>query len=299
MTLTTMDKLPKVAAIITTYLPGAGFRERIASVVNHCDYTIVVDNTPAGCSFSADESRDLIILQDGVNKGLGRALNQGIAAAKARGCRAVVLFDQDSSPPAEFIRSLIEGLDAAGPNSVVGPKLTDDALVGLRPPASSQGLPVEVTCLATSGMAFRIDGLTDEDGFAQDFFLDFVDFDWCWRMRAQGWRLYRLEALEMPHRLGLAQRQWMGLTYHVPAPYRHYFQFRDTLRLVMRPYVPAYSRIRLGLILLPKFFVYPFILDRGRERLGWMLTGIRDAFRSVSGAGAASELLLCAPTKSF
>jgi hypothetical protein len=49
----------------------------------------------------------------------------------------------------------------------------------------------------------------------------------------------------MFHRLGEAERRFMGLTFHVPAPYRHYFQVRDTLRLAFRPYVPRYAKLRL------------------------------------------------------
>ena len=95
----------------------------------------------------------------------------------------------------------------------------------------------------------------------------------------------------MPHRLGLAQRRFLGLTYHVPAPYRHYFQFRDTLRLTVRPHVPLYSKIRLAGVLPFKALAYPFLLDRGGERARWMARGVADAFRRVGGIGAARETL--------
>jgi rhamnosyltransferase len=234
----------------------------------------------------------LTLLQDGRNKGLGAALNAGLNEALRQGCDAVVLFDQDSSPPRGFIEALFQGLSAAGPRAVVGPLLIDDAGTAVAPPPPG-GAPAldEVTCIATSGMCFHLDGLRSDERFTEDFFLDFVDFDWCWRLRAQGWRICRLRSLPMPHRLGLAQRKFLGLTYHVPAPFRHYFQFRDTLKLVTRRHVPMYSRVRLSVILLPKLIVYPFLLDRGLERLRWMLRGIRDAIRAVPGIGAAAARL--------
>jgi rhamnosyltransferase len=83
----------------------------------------------------------------------------------------------------------------------------------------------------------------------------------------------------------------LGMHYHVPAPYRHYFQFRDTLRLLTFRHVPLYSKVRLGALLPPKFLVYPFILDRGVERVGWMLKGIRDFLLRRWSAGAASARL--------
>lgn len=290
-----MSLAPRVAAIYTTYHPDDGFRERIRHVVEHCALTIVVDNTPGGHVFTADQTDGLILLQDGANKGLGAALNAGLDEALRHGCDAVVLFDQDSSPGPDFIESLIRGLVVAGPRAIVGPLLVDDAETRIDIPAepSPQGAPAldEVTCIATSGMCFWLEALKPTDRFTEDFFLDFVDFDWCWRLRKQGWRVCRLRSLPMPHRLGLAQRRFLGLTYHVPAPFRHYFQFRDTLKLATRRYVPLYSRLRLTAILLPKLIIYPFLLDRGLERFHWMLRGIRDAVRSVPGIGAAAAKL--------
>lgn len=278
---------PRIAAIFTTYKPDHGFKARIAPIMARCHATIVVDNTPGGHRFA--DTTGIALEQDGQNKGLGRALNIGIHRAREIGCDAVVLFDQDSTPPASFIDSLVREHARTGSSTVcVGPRLVDDQAGDAW---QALGEPQEVTCLATSGMFFSLNSVAKEDVFSEDFFLDFVDFDWCWRMHAKGWRLYRLDNVPMPHRLGLAQRKVLGLTYHVPAPYRHYFQFRDTLRLLTLGHVPIYSKLRFGGLLLPKLLIYPFILDRGMERLRWMVKGIADHFKAVRGIGAAARKL--------
>lgn len=284
----------RVAAIYTTYRPNADFIARIAPIVQCCAATIVVDNTPGGHFFG--DATGLVILQDGVNKGLGRALNLGIEEARRLDCSAVVLFDQDSTPDAGFVDALVDAHRRLGSREVcIGPRLLDDSMLGEHSRARA-GTPAwsaaEVSHLATSGMFFSLLGMGADDTFSEDFFLDFVDYDWCWRMHAKGWHLCRLDHLSMPHRLGLSQKRLLGLTYHVPAPYRHYFQFRNTLRLLVMPHVPLGSKLRLGLILAPKFIVYPFVLDRGVERVHWMLRGIRDAIRGIGGVGAAGSALL-------
>ena len=255
-----------------------------------CDVVIVVDNSPGGGEFG--DVSGLVLLQDGVNKGLGKALNLGIRAAKEAGCAAVILFDQDSSPAASMIHELLRDAMSRGARTCVGPHLIDDALPHSTTGTMAGDMAREVRCLATSGMLFPIDDLSEDDLFSEDLFLDFVDFDWCWRMRRKGWRIFRLESAHMPHRLGIAQRRLLGLTYHVPAPYRHYFQFRDTLRLLKRGYVPTYAKFRLGLLLPAKLLAYPCILDHGGDRLRWMVRGIHDAFRGVTGVGAAAKKLL-------
>lgn len=288
--------IDRIAAIYTTYKPDAAFHERVQPLAAGCHAVIVVDNTPGGHDFG--DCPGLVIIQDGHNKGLGPALNLGIAKAHELGCDAVVLFDQDSTPGADFLRALADGLrSVGGRRCVVGPLMFDDTVLqhdGV-PPIGATPLPREFTCLPTSGLLFPIDELTPSDGFSEELFLDFVDFDWCWRMRDRGWRIYKLNNVPMAHRLGLAQRHVLGLQYHVPAPYRHYFQFRDTLRLLTRGYVPLYSKFRLGALLPAKLLLYPFIMERGPERFVWMLKGLRDYVLRRYGAGATAAKLQAGP----
>lgn len=289
----------RIAAIYTTFKPDSSFRERVMQVATSCHSVIVVDNTPGGHNFG--DSSGFLIIQDGRNKGLGPALNIGIKKARELGCDAVVLFDQDSTPGSDFLQALLSGLRNVGTQRcVVGPRLIDDSVLlcsGL-PSIGPISAPREVSCLATSGMLFPIDELTALDLFSEDLFLDFVDFDWCWRMRLRGWRVFKLDNVPMAHRLGLGQRSLMGLSFHVPAPYRHYFQFRDTMRLLTFGHVPLYSKFRFAAVLPPKLLIYPFILDHGYERLGWMLKGVCDFFLRRHGVGsAASKLQVIQPTK--
>ncbi len=289
-----MLKKLKISAIYTTYYPSAGFRNRIQGVITDSAVTIIVDNTPGGYHFEKNDISGAVLIQDGLNKGLGAAINLGIAEALKQGCNAVVLFDQDSSPQSGFIYELCSVLSAVGNKSIVGPLLLDDKEMpgfDFNAKKNNSISLKSVTCIATSGMCFYIDNLGPGERFTEDFFLDFVDFDWCWRMRDKGWSVYKINSLWMPHRLGIEQREFFGLKYHVPTPFRHYFQFRDTLYLVFLKHVPTYSRIRLFSILLPKLLIYPFLLDNGFERFKWMVIGIGDAFGKVKGIGAAATKL--------
>jgi rhamnosyltransferase len=287
------DAVQRLCAIVTAYRPDDAFASRFAPIVATCRSIIVVDNTPGGHPF-ADLGAPFVVLQDGRNKGLGKALNLGIARARELGCDAVVLFDQDSRPSSSLVTGLLAALDRGDPaRSVVAPTHLDDqnAVATPAPARPTRGGLRPTTCLPTSGMLFRIEAWPSSPHFSEELFLDLVDFDWCWRMREVGWRFYRVSDVPMLHRLGLAERKLFGLTFHVPAPYRHYFQFRDTLRVTPRAYVPLYSKIRLLGILPLKLLAYPWLLDRGVERLRWMLLGIADAWRGRGGAGAAAARL--------
>lgn len=291
-----------IAAVLTAYKPDAGFAARFTPLLSVCSSIIVSDNTPGGhAGFQLPAV--FTVIHNRRNVGLGPALNFGIDEARRQGALQVVLFDQDSTPSPEFVRDMLSRLDAAvaahGPRCCVGPTHVDDQA---RPAASSandtasapaaHGTPLQqVSCLPTSGMVFQLDALQPDDRFADDLFLDLVDFEWCWRLGRDGWRFLRATDLRMFHRLGEAERRFIGLTFHVPAPYRHYFQVRDTLRLALRSYVPAYAKLRLLGVLPLKAVVYPLILDHGLERLKWMLRGALDSVRGVQGIGAAGARL--------
>lgn len=286
------DALASVVVVVTAFRPDGGFSSRYADLAAACGAIVVVDNTPDGHDFGA-LAPPFRILQDGRNKGLGPALNIGIDEAVALGATHVALFDQDSHPTTELISRLLDGISRAGSRAVVGPVHVDDSTgraADVRAKPSPSGLR-PLSCLPTSGMLLPAEGWKSGPRFSDSLFLDLVDFDWCWRRGAEGWRHFQFATARMPHRLGLAQRRWMGMTFHVPSPYRHYFQFRDTLRLAPREHVPWYPRLRLLCILPLKLLVYPWLMDRGTERLGWMLRGIRDAIRSRDGIGAAGEAL--------
>src|SRR2546421_8546035 len=122
----------RLAAVVTTYKPDARFFARFAATMAFCECVIVVDNTPGGHRFDdACKHPAVQILQDGQNKGLGKALNLGIDAARRAGAQAVILFDQDSSPSEAFLRDLLDTLAhacAGGDARVcIGPLHLDDA----------------------------------------------------------------------------------------------------------------------------------------------------------------------------
>lgn len=290
-----------IAAIITAYRPDTGFASRFAPLLSICGSIIVSDNTPQG-HHSFNLPTGFTIIHNFQNVGLAPALNVGITEAVRQGARVVILFDQDSTPSAAFVSRMVaelaEATETRGKRCCVGPTHVDDGMMAAAESTALESGHVcsgsawqDVTCLPTSGMIFSLDELTSDDFFSDEFFLDLVDFEWCWRLRRRGWYFLRTVDVKMFHRLGMEERRFLGFTFHVPAPYRHYFQVRDSLRLAFKAYVPLYSKLRLIGILPLKALVYPFILDRGLERLTWMAKGVLDYLSNVRGVGAAASRL--------
>lgn len=286
------------ALVFTTYNPDGNFVSKCKDLIQFCDLIIISDNTPGGFEFG-DLPDAVICVKNMENLGLGPAINVALRVAVAHEVDVVTIFDQDSSPSGDLLKGL-KGTLAELQNSsrdflCLGPTHVDDK-AGVIPRdhtgtfSSDENLK-EVTCLPTSGITFKLEKLLEANMFSADFFLDFADFDWCWRIRASGGKCFRSRNLFMLHRLGEGERKIFGVKFYIPVPFRHYFQFRDTLWLCCAKDVPIYSKVRLVCVLPLKLILYPIILDSGYERLCWMFTGIRDFFFGIRGVGAARRLI--------
>jgi rhamnosyltransferase len=281
-------------AIYTLFNPTKIFFENLYALSADFDLVVLVDNTPAGANLAKLPS-NVVVHSDGINKGIAKALNIGIQIAVENKIDHILLFDQDSTPSQNLVDGLLNALFRFGDDAVIiGPTHVDDQVVDMQisPVISSSATSFEeVSCLPTSGIAFKLANNISSFNFDERLFLDLVDFDWCWRLRSAGWRIFRARNIKMLHRLGEAEKSILGLNYHIPATYRHYYQFRDTLNLVLRKYVPLRAKLRLAGILPIKFFFYPFVLDSGRERLKWMIYGVYSFLLGHKGIGLCEKRL--------
>lgn len=286
-----------VCVIVTSYKPPDDLWVRYNRICECVRGVIIIDNTPGG-TLRPDYFEGLLVSK-GANRGLGAAINIGIHTALEMGVKWIALFDQDSSVPTDFLQRMIQEYDYIEKHekisiAAISPMFIDDSTQHVSESLRQRILGrkkryCRVYSLATSGMLISAESLQTIGGFSEELFLDFVDFEWCWRASRSGYALFKSKQVFLLHRLGLGQRNFFGIRYHIPAEYRHYFQFRDTLNLLFIGYAPLYDRLRLLVLLPMKLLCYPFILDHGLQRLGWMLLGIRDWATGNKGIGSAKK----------
>jgi rhamnosyltransferase len=201
---------------------------------------------------------------DGQNVGIAEGINRGVALAREAGAAFVLLLDQDSVPAPDMVARLATALGRAleGDASVgaVGPAIFDELhgkmedfghavsrLQRRAPPAPGPtDAPVELNYLITSGTLIPV-GVLDEVGLMEsDLFIDAVDFEWSFRARARGYRLYGTYDAHLHHKRGqgLHRIPILGATIRLHAPERHFYIFRNHLRLCFRPYMPVVWKLR-------------------------------------------------------
>lgn len=281
-------------AVIVAYYPN---REALARL---CDAVaaggtrvVVVDNTPAPADLPLPDG--CVLLQLGDNMGIARAQNVGISYAREHGASVIVFFDQDSTIESTFVPKLIASLDAATPD-VVGAAYFDETrgfqgaayklnLLGyprqIRTGRNDSPYPVDVRISsgsAVTAVTFDVAGLMDED-----FFIDYVDIEWCLRVRSKGIAIRVDPSVSMRHSIGNLSIDVGPIKVFVDGPVRTYYRVRNAFLLLRKPSVPWLFSAKEITSELVHHFLQLFLADRRVERLGAYMLGIGHGLVGVRG----------------
>jgi rhamnosyltransferase len=291
----------QVCAVVITFFPDAGFPERLEKIAAQVFRVIVVDNGTTGQSRDNLENAleaggNVTGIRNSDNLGVAAALNQGIREALKEGdCPWIVTFDQDSLPAADMVEKMLavwkshphaERLMVAGPRTAFVDSTS-------RPDPAEDRSWREVTHVITSGSlisrrAFHLAGYYNEG-----LFIDYVDIEYCLRLRNLGYQVIEVLSTEMLHHMGrLEERLFLGDKVHPThhPPLRRYYQFRNAL-LLHRQYRKSQGPWRRkNRIILIKILI--LILLYEKQRLRSLLQILRGIGHGLAGrAGRAGEAL--------
>lgn len=258
-----MIEASQIAIVIILFHPTDDDRRSVAHI-SELYHTVVIDN-----------SED--------NKGIALAQNIGIQRLmEHQEITHVVFLDQDSrlsddyplSIAREFERiAQTQRLAFLGPivkNECTGEEyksvihhdqITSEGLIPRREVISSGG------CTTTD--CIRNIGLNDGR-----LFIDYVDFEWCWRANSKGYICGITPKLSISHKVGRRSVSLSGYLIILSAPYRYFYQFRNYLWLAGRKYVPLQWKIAMGIKNLARFFYFPLFIKQGGECWKYMVKGI-------------------------
>lgn len=213
---------PAVCAVIVTFHPDERFPDRLAAIADQAAHTVIVDNGSAPASLErlrlATRDRPASLLENGRNLGLGAALNQGLRTARDLGFLWAVTYDQDSRPAPGMVATLQEAIAAApapGRVACAGPRIAEENIPAdhhrwIRPrpgfPLLFQRFdppaPAAATFVITSGCLTSLALAPFPDPFREDFFIDYLDHDFCLRARRNLLNVLAVPGARLFHNLG-------------------------------------------------------------------------------------------------
>jgi rhamnosyltransferase len=231
----------KTAAIIVIFFPDSDVIDNVKCLVRQCDWLIIVDNG------SDDRIRDSLqqishdhkhieLITNPENLGIATALNQGFKCATAHQAQWVLTMDQDTRVGDDFMSSLTRLISQSEPTEkigVLGANYIDSTGVVMDSSFDTDGCHHVKTAI-TSGSLVNLEAWQEVDGFREDFFIDCVDHDFCFRLRRKNWEIKLTDIPLMNHQLGHPHRNrflWMNLAVPNYTPVRRYYMTRNRIAL--------------------------------------------------------------------
>lgn len=195
-------------AIVVSYFPSERLLENIEKLHLQLDAIIIIDNGSNDNTKILEKAsgyRNVRLIKNNFNLGIAKALNQGIKELENH-IEWIFLFDQDSIVPLDYVKKMkCDYLKAEGKFGKVGqlsPVYIEENGSLLRfSKGIDASLQVVMTSL-TSGSLFRVANFKITKNFDEFYFIDYVDYEYCLRLRTMGFLVVETSNLILNHQLG-------------------------------------------------------------------------------------------------
>lgn len=202
----------------------------ISRLVNQVDEVLLLVNHIASKN-SLKQYREKFgcnIIYNEENCGVAKAYNQIMQYMKEKGCTWVLTMDQDSLCPLDMIQKYKLYLTEKNIGIVCPSLLYKGDIKQLH---CKSGYSVVTTCISSASL-INCKAWEDVGGFDEALFIDFVDFDFCYLLKEQGYKILQLNNTYIEHQLGeLCVKKIFGRKIYVTnhSPLRKYYYIRNAI----------------------------------------------------------------------
>jgi rhamnosyltransferase len=241
----------EVCALVVTYNPDSSLEQNVRALLPQVGKLIIVDNqsSPAARSLVARVASacEVEIVWNDRNLGIAAGLNAGIDRALACGQYSwIATFDQDSLVPPDFVAAVFEAYSSCpfrdqvamiGANYKLAMRESTDEPTSVRDGSIFR----EVKTLMTSGSFLKSSVFGRCGRFDQSLFMDYVDHEFCLRLRQHGFRIIQATRAVLDHQLGsptLHRFLWKRFLVTNYSASRRYYNARNRL-IVYRRYLTS------------------------------------------------------------
>lgn len=278
----------EVVLIIVIYHPDLkSFIDKIKGIYG---YTIIlVDNS----------NKDIhsLFLQDNIiykpllkNHGIAYAQNIGIDEAINRNFDYIIFFDQDTNFSVEIIENLVNHykqlITSNGTACIMGAVIIDkgnEKVYDHRLNKIHEGEFVQVDRIISSGMIIRSSLVSIAGKMNEEMFIDYVDSEFCWRMKVNGYYTFIDSSIKIQHSIGNKIKEFGFFKILLSAPFRYYYQYRNFIYLLSKKYVPLSWKIKNFIRKSLELFIVPILL-RNSVCFNFMRKGIVDGIKNKMGS---------------
>ena len=275
------------ALIIVLYHPTSDDVEQVRRLAGQWPGCIV-DNSEEPC-FGTPEVGRMQYVCNGQNEGIAAAQAVGIRKMKERkDISHLVFLDQDTRIPTDYPQLIADEYERIKTSTkqlaLLGPTLRNlrsgeeyRSVVHRDHPTADDFIPRRD--VISTGCCIGIDVLNDVGEPEKALFIDYVDFEWCWRAEAKHYVCGITPHITIGHQVGQRELKIGSYRVIISRPGRYYYQYRNYLWLLQRRYVPLQWKVATGIKQLARLVYFPLLVRDGGRCWTYMWRGIRDGLR--------------------
>ena len=218
-----------IDGVVVLYNPDEVVIENIKSYQSFCHKLFVMDNSTS-CNEEVikklKEFKNVEYVSLGGNKGIAKALKEGLALSIKDNADYTLTMDQDSVFPTEKLDIV---------NGYIEKYSKEYAIIGLNFNSdSTEPKLVEEHFLLTSGNFIKNEDYKKIEGFKEELFIDWVDFDLDEQFYSIGKKVGYINEISLSHKMGnpethkLMGKEVTSLNHPLV---RYYYRYRNGLYL--------------------------------------------------------------------
>ena len=215
------------------------------------------------------------ILETGSNVGIARAQNLAINEALGKGHDFILLTDQDTIYPTNFITIMMEPFYRDDCVGAVAPQVYDKtkqenqgfAILGKKSFKRKQITNITPILHANaSGLLIKTSSFKELGLMNENLFIDWVDFEWCWRFLKTKYKIVAQPGTSIEHKLGDQSKKTLNLNIATRNNQRYYYIIRNGIALLIsNKDLDGLRKLHLFLKIIKYFCGYILISENKQE----------------------------------
>jgi rhamnosyltransferase len=282
-----INPFPSVAGVVILFNPDKNIIGNIESYINQVSELFIVDNSETESVIVkeyVDSNKMVNYFFNGKNLGVAAALN--IAARKAieKKYSYLLTMDQDSIAPDNLIEVMLQTTIEYDKAGIVSPLHSN--IFKTHQKHINRGIS-KVDAVMTSGNLLSLDAYKSAGVFNEDFFIDYVDVEYCLRLKSKGFNIYKVHSIVLEHKeANISESKILNRKVYPTNndPKRIYYKTRNLLYLnsIYRKEYPQIVRdeIRVNIKNLAKILLFE---KQKVLKAKMVLLGIKDYMKKRKG----------------
>lgn len=288
----------EVASIMVTYNPEADVVENAQAILKTCFHLVIIDNGSGNNSKSflkaLENEQKVTLIYNNSNLGLGHALNHGVryilGHENLSHINWIATFDQDSKVESTFFTQILkayERFDKKDEVGILAPNWIEEKLNKNAEVENKSSEIEEQLTVITSGSLIKRSIFQETGLFKEEYFIDFLDHEFCLRVRSFGFRVFMVPDVSMIHNLGNTQSHKIfgSNVFATNHNYiRRYYITRNRLYTYKKFFRTEKDWIKADLTSASKEIIILFLFEKNRlKKLQSIILGVFDALRGKKG----------------